>query len=128
MEQTQAGESYIVNKTAAQNSPEHLQRRKQGHRSNCSTFPQTHPPSPLTWDWIHPEEPRVNILLPAGPPGDLTEGCLFAVGGGRDANRGGSLLPAEGQEVRRPTVINNRARLLRAARWIPAPPWPTGPD
>lgn len=53
----------------------------------------------LSWDWIHPEEPRVNILLPAGPPGDLTEGCLFAVGGGRDANRGGSLLPAEGQEV-----------------------------
>lgn len=39
LEQTQAGESYIVNKTATQNSPEHLHPGKQGNRSNCGIFP-----------------------------------------------------------------------------------------
>lgn len=33
LKQTQAGESYIVNKAAAQNSPEHLQPWKRGNGS-----------------------------------------------------------------------------------------------
>lgn len=46
VEQTQAGVSYIVNKTAAQNSPEHSQPGKQGNRTDCGTFPPAAPTSP----------------------------------------------------------------------------------
>lgn len=81
LEQTQAGESYIINKSATQNS---LQPGKQGNRSNCGTFPLAAPHLPPTHMGLDPPRGATGQHPVSGKPSWRPHRGVFVRSGQRE--------------------------------------------